>query len=119
ELMKKKSQAGAGMLKYAQNVLSCVRVYRVVKPKQDLVMRLQSEAKKATDELASTQHQISELQKTLADLNKTYDEAMEKKRVIEEETAIMERRKIAADKLISGLSSEKIRWTNDLDELRQ
>jgi hypothetical protein len=38
ELMKKKSQAGAGMLKYSQNVLNCVRVYRVVKPKQDLVM---------------------------------------------------------------------------------
>jgi hypothetical protein len=38
ELMKKKSQAGAGMLKYSQNVLNCVRVYRVVKPKSDLVM---------------------------------------------------------------------------------
>ena len=38
ELMKKKSMAGAGMLKYSQNVLNCVRVYRVVKPKSDLVM---------------------------------------------------------------------------------
>lgn len=38
ELMKKKSVAGAGMLKYSTNVLNCVRVYRVVKPKQDLVM---------------------------------------------------------------------------------
>ena len=52
------------------------------------------EAKRATDELNSTQQQISELQKTLGDLNKTYEEAMEKKRVIEEETSIMERRKI-------------------------
>ncbi|CAF4691617.1 unnamed protein product, partial [Rotaria sp. Silwood1] len=118
ELMKKKSQAGAGMLKYSLNVLNCVRVYRVVKPKSDLVIRLQAEAKRATDELNSTQQQISDLQKTLADLNKTYDEAMEKKRVIEEETAIMERRKIAADKLISGLSSEKQRWNNDLEELK-
>ena len=42
----------------------------------------------------STQQQISDLQKTLADLNKTYEEAMERKRVIEEETSIMERRKI-------------------------
>jgi hypothetical protein len=44
--------------------------------------------------LNSTQQQICDLQKTLADLNKTYEEAMEKKRVIEEETSIMERRKI-------------------------
>ena len=38
DLMKKKSQAGAGMLKYSQNVLNCVRIYRVVKPKSDLVV---------------------------------------------------------------------------------
>ena len=38
ELMKKKSIAGAGMLRYSQNVLNCVRVYRVVKPKSDLVL---------------------------------------------------------------------------------
>lgn len=38
ELMKKKSVAGAGMYKYSQNVMNCVRVYRVVKPKSDLVM---------------------------------------------------------------------------------
>ena len=38
ELMKKKSVAGAGMFKYSQNVLNCVPVYRVVKPKSDLVM---------------------------------------------------------------------------------
>ncbi|CAF1463418.1 unnamed protein product [Didymodactylos carnosus] len=37
----------------------------------------------------------------LTELNKTYEDAMEKKRIIEEETAIMERRKVAADKLIS------------------
>lgn len=37
-LMGKKSMAGAGLYKYSQNVLNCVRVYRVVKPKQDLVM---------------------------------------------------------------------------------
>ncbi|CAF1153283.1 unnamed protein product [Adineta ricciae] len=119
QLMGKKSLAGAGMYKYSQNVLNCVRVYRVVKPKQDLVMRLQAEAKRASDELTATQNQISDLQKTLSDLNKTYEEAMEKKRVIEEETAIMERRKIAADKLISGLSSEKQRWNNDLEELKR
>jgi hypothetical protein len=51
--------------------------------------------------LNSTQQQISDLQKTLADLNKTYEEAMEKKRVIEEETSIMERRKIGK-KIRSG-----------------
>ncbi|CAF1669959.1 unnamed protein product, partial [Didymodactylos carnosus] len=54
QLMSKKSQAGAGLLKYSQNVLNCVRIYRVVKPKSDMVMRLQSEAKRAQDDLNNT-----------------------------------------------------------------
>ncbi|CAF4605458.1 unnamed protein product, partial [Didymodactylos carnosus] len=59
------------------------------------------------------------LQRMLTELNKTYEDAMEKKRIIEEETAIMERRKVAADKLISGSSSEKLRWAGDLEELKR
>ena len=47
ELMKKKSQAGAGMLKYSMNVLNCVRVYRVVKPKSDLVMVSRDERRRS------------------------------------------------------------------------
>ena len=37
---------------------------------------------------------------------------------MEEETAIMERRLIAADKLITGLGSEKKRWGEDLETLK-
>ena len=43
---------------------------------------------------------------------------MTDKRELEEETAIMERRLIAADKLITGLGSEKERWGNDLEDLK-
>ena len=42
---------------------------------------------------------------------------MNDKRELEEETAIMERRLIAADKLITGLGSEKTRWGEDLTQL--
>ena len=35
---------------------------------------------------------------------------MEEKRHLQEEAEIMERRLIAADKLISGLGSENVRW---------
>lgn len=42
---------------------------------------------------------------------------MNEKRELEEETAIMERRLIAADKLITGLGSEKTRWGEDLKQL--
>ncbi|CAF4545406.1 unnamed protein product, partial [Didymodactylos carnosus] len=61
---------------------------------------------------------LDDLQRMLTELNKTYEDTMEKKRIIEEEMAIMESRKVAADKLISGLSSEKLRWAGNLEELK-
>ena len=44
---------------------------------------------------------------------------MKEKQELQDEAELMERRLIAADKLISGLGSESKRWTNDLHELKQ
>lgn len=45
-------------------------------------------------------------------------QAITEQRQLQEEAEIMERRLVAADKLISGLGSENIRWTKDLEELK-
>ncbi|KAI5692987.1 hypothetical protein M8J75_005269 [Diaphorina citri] len=47
------------------------------------------------------------------------DRAMTERQKLQEETDIMMRRLEAADKLISGLGREKIRWTADLATLEQ
>ena len=52
---------------------------------------------------------MNALEAELNELNRKYEEAMAEKKALEEEASIMERRLIAADKLISGLGSEKIR----------
>ena len=44
--------------------------------------------------------------------------SLAEKTKLEQETLIMERRLIAADKLINGLSSENKRWTEELNELK-
>ena len=44
---------------------------------------------------------------------------MAEQQQLQEEASIMERRLIAADKLISGLGSEGVRWNAELDELKQ
>ena len=51
-------------------------------------------------------------------LGEKYEAAMSEKQQLQDEAEIMERRLIAADKLISGLGSENIRWTNDLQDLK-
>lgn len=56
---------------------------------------------------------------TLSKLNEKYKNAMAERTIIQEEKDLMERRLIAADKLIKGLSSENTRWKNDLVDLEE
>lgn len=54
-------------------------------------------------------NEVNRLESELAELSKKYEEAMTEKQMLQEEAEIMERRLIAADKLITGLSSERDR----------
>lgn len=60
-------------------------------------------------ELEKIQKELVSIEEELSRLNKQYEEAMLEKRGLQEEAEIMERRLVAADKLISGLGSEKAR----------
>ena len=53
--------------------------------------------------------EINGLEAQLSKLNKKYAEAMAEKQALEEEERIMERRLVAAEKLMSGLGSESVR----------
>jgi dynein heavy chain len=64
------------------------------------------QAKRDLDKLY---REINTLEENLKDLELKYDGVMEERHRVEEETDIMQRRFIAADKLISGLSTKKTR----------
>lgn len=72
--------------------------------------RLERSYHQAKRDLDKINNEVASLEKELADLGKKYEEAMSEKQKLEEEAAIMERRLIAADKLISGLGHENIRY---------
>ena len=65
------------------------------------------QSKRDLDRIEREVGTIEELLKSLGD---RYEEAMKERQNLQEEANIMERRLIAADKLISGLGSEKIRF---------
>lgn len=73
------------------------------------VARLERTYHQAKRDLDKITKEISSLEAELAALNKKYEEAMAERTALEEEARIMERRLIAADKLISGLGSENVR----------
>lgn len=63
-------------------------------------------------ELEKIQRELASIKTELSELSQQYEAAMSEKRALQEEADIMERRLVAASKLISGLSSEKARFVN-------
>uniref|UniRef100_A0A7N8XJR9 Dynein axonemal heavy chain 10 n=1 Tax=Mastacembelus armatus TaxID=205130 RepID=A0A7N8XJR9_9TELE len=119
EEMQAISKAGSGMLKFVEAVMGYCDVSRDIKPKREKVARLEKNYFQSKRELEHIQNELSNIQKELQALREKYEAAIEEKRMLQEEAELMERRLIAADKLISGLSSENERWTQDLEELKQ
>ena len=73
------------------------------------VARLEKNFHQAKRDLDKITNEINKLENELKELGLKYEQAMSEKQQLEEEAAIMERRLIAADKLISGLTSERKR----------
>ncbi|XP_023379661.1 dynein heavy chain 10, axonemal-like, partial [Pteropus vampyrus] len=117
EEMEAVSKAGLGMLKFVEAVMGYCDVFREIKPKREKVARLERNYYLTKRELERIQNELATIQRELEALGAKYEAAILEKQKLQEEAEIMERRLIAADKLISGLGSENVRWLNDLDEL--
>ncbi|XP_019604311.2 dynein axonemal heavy chain 10 [Rhinolophus sinicus] len=117
EEMEAVSKAGLGMLKFVEAVMGYCDVFREIKPKREKVARLERNFYLTKRELERIQNELAAIQRELEALGSKYEAAILEKQKLQEEAEIMERRLIAADKLISGLGSENVRWLKDLDEL--
>ena len=60
-------------------------------------------------ELDKINKELNSIEEELNALSKQYEEAISEKQALQAEAELMEKRLIAADKLISGLGSEKVR----------
>ncbi len=73
------------------------------------VAKLERNFHQAKRDLAKINTEVANLESELSALSEKYENAMTEKQQLQEEAEIMERRLIAADKLISGLGSENER----------
>ena len=113
------SIAGAGLFKFVNAVMGYCAVAKEIKPKRENVARLEKNFYLAKRDLERIQKECAALEAELKTLAQRYEESSNEKRKLAEEAEIMQRRLIAADKLISGLGSERDRWNIDLEHLRQ
>ncbi|XP_058809033.1 dynein axonemal heavy chain 10 [Phymastichus coffea] len=117
EQMKTISTAGYGLYKFVLAVLDYCSVFREVKPKIDRVRELEVESERARKALEREERDLTKVEKQLVELNAKYETATAERQSLEEETQLLQRRLVAADKLISGLSSENERWQRELNVL--
>ncbi|KAH8382819.1 hypothetical protein KR009_005420 [Drosophila setifemur] len=117
--MGKISIAGAGLLRFVKAVLGFFDVYREVKPKKERVDFLVEEQEVQIKLLNHLNSEIQKLEDKLSELNENYAVSMKQMRALTEMMQQAERRLIASDKLISGLTSELIRWSKEMESLGQ
>ncbi len=118
ERMKEISSAGAGLLTFVFAVVGYCNVAKQIQPKRLAVATLEANLHKAKVEYDKIKTELKKLNDEIGELQSNFEKATSEQQELKEMAIVMERRLIAADKLISGLGSEKTRWSADLEILR-
>ncbi|KAL8448543.1 hypothetical protein Emed_003723 [Eimeria media] len=108
EKMAKISKAGNGLLTWVKAMIDYHEVAKGVEPKRKLVAELQQKQEEAEKNLSRIRLE-GQLETLMADQKEQTAILSE----VEAEARTMERRLIAACKLIDGLESERLRWTEE------
>jgi dynein heavy chain len=97
--------------------LKLYNVYKEVDPLKKKVELMDEECKKMERELNETQELLVKLSKDLKELNERREEKQSVLNNLTEQANLMNKRLNAAKKLITGLGREKIRWTEDRENI--
>lgn len=112
------SGAGAGLLKFVIAVVGYAAVAKTIAPKREAVASLEANLKASTAEYKQITEELAALKEQLAKLQSDFHRAKTEQQQLKEMAELMQKRLIAADKLIAGLGSERTRWSKDQDELK-
>jgi dynein heavy chain len=113
------SAAGAGLLRFVLAVVGYCSVAKQIQPKRMAVATLEKNLAISKMEFDKITRELKRLAEELQTLQNQFHQAKKEQLELKEMAELMERRLIAADKLISGLGSERIRWAKDLESLKE
>lgn len=119
ENMATKSQAGKGLLVWVYAILKYYEIAQNVEPLKDKVKEMQKAQVKTEAELYQLNELIKKLDIDLSELRLAYQDAKKELSKLQTQATQMERRLCAASSLINGLKDERIRWGQDMEELKK
>lgn len=115
----KASSAAEGLCKWIIAMDMYDKVAKEVAPKKEKLEKAEREYGVTIAILNEKKEQVTRIEQKLADLNALLKEATRKQQKLQRDVDICKKKLNRAQKLIGGLSEEKIRWTNAVDQLER
>ncbi|KAL3288579.1 hypothetical protein HHI36_003018 [Cryptolaemus montrouzieri] len=110
DIIVSKSTAAAGLCSWVINIMRYHEVYVVVEPKRQALVRANKELQEAQAKLSALQKKLGLLEDTLSGLRADFDMAITAKMKCQAEADATALMIDLANRLVTGLGSERIRW---------
>ncbi|KAH0806962.1 dynein heavy chain 10, axonemal-like [Histomonas meleagridis] len=107
------------IFEWCQNIYAYYEIDKNVKPKEQLVDKMENEQKKSQNDFIRIKKELQELQEEQNKVTLKLKQGQQEQEELKRQKDQLEQRLLAAQKLISGFSSEKIRWTEDKENLQK
>ena len=118
EKMKSKSAAAANLCNWVVNIITFNGVYKRVKPLMESLEVASKAKQKAESDLALVEDALAVIEGRLSKLQSAFLTATQEKAAVEMEAKRCSDRLYLAERLTTGLASEKDRWMSTVDGLR-
>lgn len=119
ENIRSKSVAAAGLCGWVINIVKYYYVYRDVEPKRKALEQANQDLQAAQIKLKGIQDKISELDRNLDILRAQFEKATADKLRCEEEAKSTQDTISLANRLVGGLASEKVRWSESIRKFKE
>lgn len=115
-LVRSKSLAAAGLCSWVINIVKFHEVFCIVKPKRDALEEANNELRTATEAVNEIRDKIAKLESRLAELTANFEDAKAEKQKCQDEADNTKKTIDLANRLVGGLASEKLRWSQQIEE---
>nr|XP_030717250.1 dynein heavy chain 9, axonemal isoform X1 [Globicephala melas] len=119
EFVATKSYAAAGLCSWVINIVKFYEVFCDVEPKRQALSKATSDLAAAQEKLAVVKAKIAHLNENLAKLTAKFEKATADKLKCQQEAEATAGTISLANRLVGGLASENVRWTEAVQNFKQ
>mmetsp|Transcript_31209 Transcript_31209/g.79123 ORF Transcript_31209/g.79123 Transcript_31209/m.79123 type:complete len:3875 (-) Transcript_31209:127-11751(-) len=119
EIMKKKSNAAAGLCDFLLNIVMYYDIVVTVEPKRNALKQAQQELADANQKLEEVNAHVADLQSKLETLIAEYDKVVAEKNAVVAEGEKLQNKLALAQRLMNALGSEQERWAINVQQMKE